>query len=186
MRRWRRGGQAAGEAAWAPHELRGGQLMAQLDDPVLAGGSFGREQLLHSRDWVERVVAQPPETVGSVLMLLVRRASGRGGSWWLRQQAGELAKRRHVVSADDALLAARTVLRASDDWYAGGLLRAVEGMLRRTIGPLARDEASAGVIASCSTRSPDGVTWRPRTAARCGPGCSSCCQPTTAAPWTPP
>jgi hypothetical protein len=146
VRRWRRGGQAAWEAAWAPHELRGGLLMAQFDDPVLAGGSFGREQLLHGRDWVERVVAQPPETVGSVLMLLVRRGSGRGGSWWLRQQAGELARRRHVVSADDALLAARTVLRASDDWYAGGLLRAVEGMLRRTIGPLAPDEAAAGVI----------------------------------------
>jgi len=119
--------------------------VAQLDDPVLAGGSF-REELLRSRDWVERVVAQPPETVGSVLMLLVRRGSGSGGSWWLRQQAGELARRRHVVSAEDALLAARTVLRASDDWYAGGLLRAVEGMLRRTIGPLACDEAAADVI----------------------------------------
>jgi len=120
--------------------------VAQFDDPVLAGGSFGREQLLHSRDWVERVVAQPPETVGSVLMLLVRRGSGSDGSWWLRQQAGELARRRHVVSTEDALLAARTVVRASDDWYAGGLLRAVEGMLRRTIGPLARDEASASMI----------------------------------------
>lgn len=110
------------ELALAPHELRGGQLVAQLDAPVLAGGSF-REELLRSRDWIERVVAQPPETVGSVLMLLVRRGSGSGGSWWLRQQAGELARRRHAVSAEDALLAARTVLRASDDWYAGGLLR---------------------------------------------------------------
>jgi Domain of unknown function (DUF4132) len=145
MRRWRRGGHA-GEAAWTPHERRGARLLAELYDPVAAGHSISGEALLHGRDWIERVVAQPPETVGSVLMLLVRQGSGRAGSWWLRQQAGELAWRRHVVSADDALLAARTVLRASDDWYAGGLLRVVERMLRRTLGPVARDEAAVGVI----------------------------------------
>jgi hypothetical protein len=139
---WRHGR----EAAWAPHEHRGARLLAQLHDPVLAGGTIGREQLLYARDWMERVVAQPPETVGSVLMLLIRQGSDQGGSWWLRQQASELARRRHVVSADDALLAARTVSRASDDWYAGGLLRVAERMLRGTVVPPARDQAAVDVI----------------------------------------
>ena len=142
MRRWRHGR----EAAWAPHEQRGARLLAQLHDPVLAGGTIGREQLLYARDWMERVVAQPPETVGSVLMLLIRQGSDQGGSWWLRQQARELARRRHVVSAEDALLAARTVLRASDDWYAGGLLRVAERMLRGTVVPPAPDQAAVDVI----------------------------------------
>jgi hypothetical protein len=139
---WRRGR----EAAWAPHERRGAKLLAQLHDPVLAGGTFGSEQLLHARDWIARVAAQPPETVGSVLVLLIRQGSDQGGSWWLRQQATELARRRHVVSADDALLAGRTAVRASDDWYAGGLLRVAAGMLRRTVGPLARDQEAVNVI----------------------------------------
>jgi len=146
VRLWRRGAHAAGEAAWASHEARGERLLAELGDPVLAGNGIGREQMIFGRDWVERVVAQSPETVGSVLMLLVPQTSDRGGSWWLRQQAGELAKRRYVVSAEDALLAARTALRASDDWYAGRLLRVVEGMLRRTVGPVADDEAAVTAI----------------------------------------
>jgi Domain of unknown function (DUF4132) len=145
VRLWRRGDHAA-KAGWASHKTRGAKLLAELDDPVLAFNAIGPEQMTFARDWVERVVAQPPETVGSVLMLLVRRAGDRGWSWWHRRQAAELARRRYAVSADDALLAARTALRAPDNWYAGQLLRVVAGMLQRTVGPVATDGAAVAAV----------------------------------------
>ena len=145
MRLLRRGDHAA-KASWASHQTRGAKLLAELDNPVLAFNAIGAEQLAFARDWVERVVARPPETVGSVLMLLVRRAGERGWAWWEQQQAAELARRRYQVSADDALLAARTALRAPDDWSAGQLLRVVAGMLRRTVGPVACDQAAVAAI----------------------------------------
>jgi len=145
VRLLRRGNHAA-KAGWASHERRGAKLLAELDDPVLAFNAIGAEQMAFARDWVERVVAQPPETVGSVLMLLVRRAGDRGWAWWDRQQAAELARRRYAVSTEDALLAARTALLAPDDWYAGQLLRVVAGMLRGTVGPVAGDEAAVAAI----------------------------------------
>ena len=145
MRLWRRGDPAA-KARWASHQTRGAKLLAELDDPVLACNAIGPEQMAVARAWVERVVAQPPETVGSVLMLLVRRAGDRGWSWWHRRQAAELARRRYAICADDALLAARTALRAPDDWYAGQLLRVVAGMLQRTVGPVACQDAAVAAI----------------------------------------
>jgi Domain of unknown function (DUF4132) len=127
------------------HEWRARSLLAGLDDRLPAGGTIGL-QLTFLREWGERLAARSPETVGSVLMLLVRRAGDHGWGWWHRQQAAELARHRYVVSADDALLAAWTAVRAPDSWYAGELLRVVEGMLRRTVGPVARGDAAVSAI----------------------------------------
>jgi hypothetical protein len=146
VRRWRRGARPAAKAAWASHEARGAKLVAELDDPAVAFSALRPKQMTFPQDWLERVVARSPETVGSVLMLLVRRAGTRGWVEWERQQAAELARRRYAISADDALLAARTALRAPDDWVAGQLLRVVEGMLRRTVGPVATDDAAVAAI----------------------------------------
>jgi hypothetical protein len=146
VRRWRRGAHRAGKAVWEPHEARARSLLAAFDDPTLADGTIGLPQLTFLREWGERVAARSPETVGSVLMLLVRRAGDHGWGWWQRQQAAELARHRYVVSADDALLAAWTAVRAPDGWYAGQLLRVVEGMLRRTVGPVARGDVAVSAI----------------------------------------
>jgi len=127
------------------HERLGAKLLAELD-PVLACNGIGAAQMALAGAWVERVVAQPPETVGSVLMLLVRRAGERGWAWWDRQQAAELARHGYQVSADDALRAARTALWAPDHWCAGQVLRVVAGMLYRTVGPVAGDEAAVTAI----------------------------------------
>jgi Domain of unknown function (DUF4132) len=145
VRLLRRGDHAA-KAGWASHETPGAKLVAELDDPAVAFSALRPEQMTFPQDWVERVVARSPETVGSVLMLLVRRAGDRGWVGWERQQAVALARRRYAISADDALLAAQTALRAPDDWYAGQLLRVVAGMLQRTIGPVATDDASVATI----------------------------------------
>ena len=114
MRRWRRSAHRAGKAVWEPHEARARSLLAAFDDPTLADGTIGLPQLTFLREWGERVAARSPETVGSVLMLLVRRAGDHGWGWWQRQQAAELARHRYVVSADDALLAAWTAVPAPD------------------------------------------------------------------------
>jgi len=144
--RWRRGDHAAGKDPWASHEARVARLLAELGDPVLDGDRIGRGQVGPGRDWVGHVVMEPPETVGSALMLLIRRAGEHGWGRLPRQQAVRLAERHYTVSADDALLAARAALRAPDGWYTGQLLRVVEGMLRRTVGPVARDDEAVTAI----------------------------------------
>jgi Domain of unknown function (DUF4132) len=146
VRRWRRGAHRADRDAWAPHEWRARSLLAAFDDPALTDGTIGLRQLTFLREWGQRVAARSPETVGSVLMLLVRRAGDHGWGWWDRQQAAELARHCYVVSGDDALLAAWTAVRAPDSWYAGELLRVVEGMLRPTVGPVARGDAAVSAI----------------------------------------
>jgi uncharacterized protein DUF4132 len=136
----------AAHAEWAPHEARAHGLLAELEGALLADETVGPKQTAFARAWVERVVARSPETIGSVLMLLVRRAGDHGWGWWMRQQAAELARHRYVISADDAVLAAWTAVRAPDSWYAGQLLRVVEGMLHRTVGPVAHSDAEVSAI----------------------------------------
>jgi hypothetical protein len=169
VRLLRRGDHAA-KAGWASHQTRGAKLLAELDNPVLAFNGIGAEQLAFARDWVERVVARPPETVGSVLMLLVRRAGDRGWAWWDRQQAAELARHRYQVAAEDALLAARTALRAPDDCTPGSCCGWSPACCVAPPGRSLVTTQRSPRSASCWTPWTAGGSCRPMTAALCGPG----------------
>nr|WP_052478174.1 DUF4132 domain-containing protein [Kibdelosporangium sp. MJ126-NF4] len=119
-------------AEWQEHQDRAGDLVFRGE---------------HGPHWWpdERVAELSPERLGSMLMLTVRMFVGTTGlsGWALRESVAGLLRRPLSVTDDDALLAARTAVRAVRNWQAVVPLRIAEVMLRQRFGPVITDEAAS-------------------------------------------
>jgi hypothetical protein len=125
----------ADRSVWHAHEERAGELVVEkqllTDDHVAL------------QEWRHRLAAEPPDRIGSALMLIVRMLNTRrdGDGWRLREPVAALLRKRFEVSDPDAVLAARTASRALSGWNGLVATRIAEVMLRQRFGPTIVDEA---------------------------------------------
>jgi hypothetical protein len=120
--------------AWAEHERRAGAL---VPSPQSLRGRDGQPP----PGWAKEAAGHPPEVVGSLVLLLMRRQL-RGGDWWTLGPLAPLLRRTFEVPFEHAAVAVALALDVRDGYRFGTAARIATAMLERAAGP----DARAGVI----------------------------------------
>jgi hypothetical protein len=120
---------------WPSHEQRAGSLVQELK-------SYSRHGEIHRAGdgevraiWVQRARQLTPEGLGSLLLLLIRRAAAEGG--WPHDtiwRLAELNPRTYTVTAGEAVWALRTSASLPDSWQSGDVMSTALALAARA-GP---------------------------------------------------
>jgi hypothetical protein len=137
---WSRRQQAGADdvEAWARHRAKAGALVDELFDESVGRDSFRLLQPPQGPDslgaqWRERLAAEPPDVVGSAVMLLIQASvADHGLNWGISRTVSPLSRARWTVDREDALLAGRTATLCGGGWTVAWALRAAVTALERT------------------------------------------------------